>query len=488
MPTDQLTDPRAQRTVAVAEAEAIRTKAAAEVAILAQQLQTEGALGQAQVRAAELASGELVIAAMHHEQLLGLELEMRRAASTPAEPATTEAPPSTAAVDGDTSTSTSDAMARAKAEKLYRRAILVPLTCGTSAAFIGQVFAYFGPVHRDVVGQLAGPDAAWGKWLALAMVIMAACLVEGMQLGLLGMARAARLDNDSPTLYRAGAWLVAAYAIGTNLKHWSPDWHAFTQPDVSFLGWFFGVASFLSVFGWELQEYRLERSRKAAKSRELFGEQKPIPPRPVLGIMRRVVAPVHTTVAWAIAVRDRITDAEAALARATVTLDERAKAKAAKRAKRDGKRAERKADRRAKTVTAVRTDTAKTDKAPAKPVPAKADAPRAISAKPVPAKADEVPAKPVPAKAAKPIPAKETAAERTQGLATSVPDFPDNWAEIVAAGVRIAREEMDGKITGTGKREDLGARVRKLGFTFDNVQRGHLHQAVKRTLEAGAAA
>jgi hypothetical protein len=482
-PEALFSDRRAQRIVARARAEQIARVGEAEVRLLEQRWEAERTLIAAQADAALLASNELTLAASYVERMRALEMEARALALAPPAPAGTEQAPDT---EGEQVGIHSDDQERAKVARLAGRAAMVPLICGTTAALVSQLLS-FGPDLEQAL-KVDGLSDVGGTVLAYAIATIVAVVIEGLGLAFLAMARGARLDGDSPTVFRVLAWSIASFAIYTNLRHWSPGWVSFQEPEISPVGWMFGAVSLASIGGWEALEMRRERARRAAKSRHLFGEQEPIPPRPELGFMRRIVAPWHTTAAWAVAVRERTNDVDYVLGRATEILDARAE-----------RRAKRRANRRAgfcgrmyfvvvgqvyqpkppkpKNVKSERVEQETT----AAPAPAAKEI-QAPSAEGQPAAA------PTPKVTPKSAP-RETALEKTGPMLKAMPNLPANWDEIIAEGVRCARQEMNGSVTGAGKRDELATLIRRReDLKFGNELRGHVQQAVKRALEQEAAA
>ncbi|ACU39413.1 DUF2637 domain-containing protein [Actinosynnema mirum] len=324
-PTPEPTTRYARRLLARAQADAIRTRAAAEAEVT-----------RAQAAIADVARAEAARAAEHNKRLRELEraeaearVELLRAQTealtappVPAEGPDVPAPEVTATDRGD---------------RLWAAVLAIPLLSGTTAAMFGQIAALH-PRFVPFVEQELRVDAEHVSALAFAIAFAIGLTLETLGLFMARLAHKARLRGDSPALYRGVMWAIVAFASAVNYREWSPSW---STP--STLGVIFAALSVASVLGWELREHRADRDRRAAEIARLGWAPTPIPPRPELGVARWLVAPRHTWTAWRTAVTDRIPDAATALDRATevITAEDAERAQARAERKRKPERVER---------------------------------------------------------------------------------------------------------------------------------------------------
>ncbi|MDF3051888.1 MAG: hypothetical protein K0R87_3526 [Pseudonocardia sp.] len=390
----------------------------------------------------------------------------------------------------------------AAADARQRRAdrlVTALLIAGTAAALIGQVGAFVRPLGDALlVGQLDAPaSSGWTKAGSITIALVVGLVLETVGLFAMSLAHAARVDGDSPAVYRAVAWGQVAFAAFINLKHWSPAWTELWQPDVSLLGAVFGGLSVLSVLGWELREHRAARRARKEEIRKLW-KSEPVPPRPEFGAMRWVVAHRQTRLAWQLAVKHRITSAEDALRMADEVL---AAVEPSTRLGLGGRlhvlvlgyvrqplpKVEESWLAKMKRVRSERVEAQESEAAPAAPTPQEIPA-ASTQVEPV-LSIERVPSDEEPQPAAHTV----TESETTRPLPRAVPKdivLPTTWDELVAEGVRCAREHMDGNLRGTGKRDELAKLVRRrkdLELPGDSRIKTLLINAVKGELERGAA-
>ncbi|GAA1281707.1 DUF2637 domain-containing protein [Saccharothrix xinjiangensis] len=282
-----------------AEAHAIRIRAQKTGA-------AEAELIRSQAAAATVTAAELAMVSEHQEWLRQRERDEAEQRAAWARTHTEDGRP------------IKEVSATDKGDRFWDFVLAVPLLTGSLAAMFGQI-ASLHPRLLPFAATELGLEGAAGTRTALGVAFAVGLTLETWALVMGRLSHKARLRGDSPAVYRAWMWAAVLFAAGINYHEWSPSW---TQP--SMLGVLFASLSILSVLGWELREHRADRDRRAAEIAALGWAPTPIPPRPEFGATRWVVAPRHTWTAWSVAVRERIPDANTALARADEILEARA--------------------------------------------------------------------------------------------------------------------------------------------------------------------
>ena len=290
-----------RRILAKAQAEAIRIEARERAAAEAERV-------RANADVTRVTAAHMALVSAHEEKMRQLAEEKaaaeRDAALAAAKPVAT--------VDDNVLS------AKDKGDRLWAIVLTIPLLSGTTAAMFGQIAALH-PKFVPFVETELGVPADHVSAVAFAVAFAVGLTLETLGLFMARLAHKARLRGDSPMIYRTAMWTIVLFAAAVNYREWSPSWR-----DPTVLGVVFASLSIGSVLGWELREHRADRDRRAAEIAKLGWAATPIPPRPEFGAMRWLVAFDHTRTAWAVAVRERITDPNDALARADEILERRA--------------------------------------------------------------------------------------------------------------------------------------------------------------------
>jgi len=440
-----LTDPRAQRKVAAARAAAIRqdSEAAAELARV--RIAGEERLIEANLDAATVANHELMLAASHQERLRAQELR--------------EALPADQVDQVD-----EGRLALSPARlKWWHRGLLA-----FTLVVMALLFSIIVVTQLDFYRQLDGLQPKLG---GIPIRIYLAIPVATEMLSLLYGAFATYClyaGRGNHSKYVRWMWIYASIAAVVNASHALTHLAA---GDAGLTAFVLGGGSLASPGAWHafigttLGKQRGRRGGVKGLARGARMVKHPFLTRRFLWACEVFPDLTHDEV-WAMV-------AGAKRARLERKYRPAVKTKASKTAKVEtAKWWPRRAEAKAEASKPVVVEASKAKAEASKP--ARVEASKPVEAEGQAAKVE----------ASKPTEAgPETEGEQTRPMPRIVEDLPENWAAIVAEGVRCADEHMGGVVTGAGKRDELAALVRRSPeLAFPNKARTRLQQDVKQQL------